>query len=257
MASPNMREEPLPPRPKPTTLLTPLAYGRTGAPDPALDWPAYKSSVLRHPKQALVYLPQTLTEITGPRLGDPAVIGALDADLTQEHEGDPIGERITVRGRVMDTEGKPLRNTLVEIWQANAAGRYRHRVDRWPAPLDPNFSGAGRCVTDARGRYKFTTVKPGAYPWKNHPNAWRPNHIHFSLFGPSFLTRLVTQMYFPGDPLIALDPIANSVTDPKALQRLIAVFDLETTVPEWALGYRFDIVLDGPGATSFEDEENR
>ncbi len=156
-----------------------------------------------------------------------------------------MGERIIVSGKVMDEDGRPIPNTLIEIWQANAAGRYIHVVDQHHAPLDPNFSGAGRCVTDAKGHYKFTTVKPGAYPWKNHHNAWRPNHIHFSLFGPSFLTRLVTQMYFPGDPLIAIDPIANSVTDPKALQRMIAVFDLETTVPEWALGYRFDIVLRG------------
>ncbi|MGH7918535.1 MAG: protocatechuate 3,4-dioxygenase subunit beta, partial [Candidatus Dormibacteraceae bacterium] len=232
-----MREEPLPPRPKPITLLTPLAYGRTGAPDPPLDWPAYKSSVLRHPKRPLVYLPQTLTEITGPRLGDPAAIGTLDADLTHQHQGEPIGERITVQGRVMDTEGKPLRNTLVEIWQANAAGRYRHRVDRWPAPLDPNFSGAGRCVTDADGRYRFLTIKPGAYPWGNHHNAWRPAHIHFSLLGRAFAQRLVTQMYFPDDPFFPYDPIFNSVRDERARNRLIAQFSVHDSEENWAQAY--------------------
>jgi protocatechuate 3,4-dioxygenase beta subunit len=153
----------------------------------------------------------------------------------------------------MDEDGRPIPDTLIEIWQANAAGRYVHVIDQHPAPLDANFSGAGRCVTDSQGTYRFVTIKPGAYPWKNHPNAWRPAHIHFSLFGPTFLTRLVTQMYFPGDPLIPLDPIANAVADPKALQRLIASFDIETTEPDWALGYRFDFVLRGTGQTVFED----
>ncbi|MEQ8696697.1 MAG: protocatechuate 3,4-dioxygenase subunit beta, partial [Bauldia litoralis] len=160
-----------------------------------------------------------------------------------------------VSGRVMDEDGRPLPNTLLEIWQANAAGRYVHVRDQHPAPLDPNFSGAGRCVTDDAGRYTFTTVKPGAYPWKNHHNAWRPAHIHFSLFGPSFLTRVITQMYFPGDPLFPFDPIFNSVSDEKARQRMISTFDFDTTESEWALGFRFDIVLRGRAATPFEDSE--
>ncbi len=154
-----------------------------------------------------------MTEITGPQLGDARALGEHDNDLTVQHAGAPIGERITVTGRVFDTEGKPLRGTLVEIWQANAAGRYKHRWDRWPAPLDPNFSGAGRCMTDDEGRYRFTTIKPGPYPWGNHYNAWRPAHIHFSLMGRAFLQRLVTQMYFPGDPFFPYDPIFNSVAD--------------------------------------------
>ena len=180
--------------------------------------------------------------------------GALDADLTRQHAGEPLGERIIVHGRVLDGYGRPLRNTLVEIWQANAAGRYAHDVDRHPAPLDPNFSGAGRCLTDDEGRYRFVTIKPGAYPWKNHHNAWRPAHIHFSLFGRAFVQRLVTQMYFPGDPLFGQDPIFNSVPDPAARQRMVAAFDLDATEPEWALGYRYDIVLRGREATPFEND---
>ena len=172
--------------------------------DPPLDHPPYKSTRLRHPKEPLVHLPQGVTERTGPRLG-PERVKPGDEDLTRQHEGEPLGERIIVTGQVLDTAGRPLRNTLVEVWQANAAGRYRHRDDRWPAPLDPNFSGAGRCLTDDDGRYRFTTVKPGAYPWGNHDNAWRPAHIHFSLLGDAFLQRLVTQMYFPGDPLCEFD----------------------------------------------------
>jgi protocatechuate 3,4-dioxygenase beta subunit len=163
-----------------------------------------------------------------------------------------LGERIIVSGRVLDENGRAVPHTLVEIWQANAAGRYIHRGDQHPAPIDPNFTGAGRAMTDAEGRYKFVSVKPGAYPWRNHPNAWRPAHIHFSLFGPSFVTRLITQMYFPGDPLIPLDPIYNSVPDKKAAERMISRFDLETTVPEWGLGFRFDIVLRGREATPME-----
>ena len=195
---------------------TPTSYLREpeGA-HPPLDYPPYKSTSLRHPKHPLVYLPQTITEITGPQLGLPQV-GETDNDLTVQHAGEPIGERIIVSGRVFDTEGKPLRGTLVEIWQANSAGRYKHRWDRWPAPLDPNFSGAGRCVTDDEGRYQFTTIRPGPYPWGNHYNAWRPAHIHFSLLGRAFTQRLVTQMYFPGDPFFPYDPIFNSVRDAKA-----------------------------------------
>ncbi|MFZ0040582.1 MAG: protocatechuate 3,4-dioxygenase subunit beta [Solirubrobacteraceae bacterium] len=220
---------------------------------PPLDYPPYKSTVLRHPKQPLVYLPHTITEITGPALGDLRVLTADDANLCAQHEGDPIGERITVSGRVFDTEGKPLRDTLVEVWQANAAGRYRHRWDNWPAPLDPNFSGAGRCVTDDEGRYRFLTIKPGAYPWGNHYNAWRPAHIHFSLMGRAFAQRLVTQMYFPGDPFFPYDPIFNSVPDERARERMISRFSIHGTQPDWAAAYEFDIYLRGPGATLFEE----
>ena len=219
---------------------------------PAYLSPAYVATRTRSPKRPLVILPHTLSEVTGPVFGHASVL-ENDSDLTKQHAGEPLGERIIVSGTVMDEDGRPIPDTLIEVWQANAAGRYVHKVDQHPAPLDPNFSGAGRCVTDAAGRYRFTSIKPGSYPWQNHKNAWRPAHIHFSLFGPSFLSRLVTQMYFPGDPLIPLDPIANSVTDKKALQRMIATFDLETTVPEWALCYRFDFVLRGSSMTPFED----
>jgi protocatechuate 3,4-dioxygenase beta subunit len=175
-------------------------------------------------------------------LGEDAV-GELDNDLTRQHAGEPLGQRIVVTGRVTDTEGRPIAGTLLEIWQANAAGRYVHESDRHPAPLDPSFTGAGRTLTDADGRYRFTTIKPGAYPWRNHPNAWRPAHIHFSLFGRAFVDRLVTQMYFPGDPLFDADPIFQSIRDPKERQLLVSSFDWETTTPEWALGYRFDVVV--------------
>jgi protocatechuate 3,4-dioxygenase beta subunit len=231
---------------------TPTSYLRE-PPDahPPPDYEGYKSTALRHPKQPLVYLPQTITEITGPQLSELAG-GPYDSDLTRQHDGEPIGERITVAGRVFDTEGKPLRGTLVEIWQANAAGRYLHKWDRWPAPLDPNFSGAGRCLTDDDGRYTFTTIKPGPYPWGNHHNAWRPAHIHFSLMGRAFAQRLVTQMYFPGDVFFDYDPIFNSVRDPRARERMIARFSIHDTVPSWAAAYQFDIYLRGPGQTPFE-----
>jgi protocatechuate 3,4-dioxygenase, beta subunit len=232
---------------------TPTSYLRTGPADPPLDYPPYKSTQLRHPQQPLIYLPQTITEITGPQLGSARVLGTLDNDLTKQHAEMPIGERIIVYGSVRDTEGKPLRDTLVEIWQANASGRYFHKWDRWPAPLDPNFSGAGRCVTDSEGRFEFTTIKPGAYPWGNHYNAWRPAHIHFSLMGRAFVQRLVTQMYFPGDPFFPYDPIFNSVRDERARERMISRFDIHRTVPNWAQAYQFDIVLRGPGATPFEE----
>ena len=215
-------------------------------------YPNYKSTRLRAPEKPLVILPHTLSEVTGPVYGHGR-IGELDNDLTRQHKGEPLGERIIVTGRVLDGDGRPVRNGLIEVWQANAAGRYVHQGDRHPAPLDPNFSGAGRCLTDDKGCYRFVTVKPGAYPWKNHDNAWRPAHIHFSLFGPAFATRLVTQMYFPGDPLFDQDPIFQSVRHPEARQRLISSFDLETTEPEWALGYRFNIVLRGRDATPMED----
>lgn len=213
----------------------------------------YKSTVLRSPTKPLVPLAQTLSELTGPVFGHDA-LGPLDDDLTRNGavNGAPLGERIIVAGRVMDEDGRALPDTLIEIWQTNAAGRYIHKVDQHDAPIDPNFFGAGRCVTDAEGRYRFTTLRPGAYPWGNHANGWRPPHIHFSLFGPSFVTRLVTQMYFPGDPLLELDPVFLGVPDPAARARLIAKFSLEQTEPEFALGYVFDIVLRGRQATPME-----
>src|ERR671937_662878 len=219
--------------------------------DPPWDFPAYRSTALRAPKKPLRPLPWTLSELTGPVFGDGAV-SELDHDLTRQHAGEPLGERIIVTGRVLEEDGRPVRNTLVEIWQANAAGRYVHQDDQHPAPLDPNFTGAGRCLTDGEGRYRFVTVKPGAYPWQNHPNAWRPTHIHFSVFGRTFTSRLVTQMYFPGDPLFEFDPIFQSVRDPDARARLVCTLELERTVEEWALGYRFEVVLGrggSPGAT--------
>jgi protocatechuate 3,4-dioxygenase beta subunit len=219
---------------------------------PPLDYPPYKSTALRHPTQPLIYLPQTITEVTGPALAARG-LNPGDADLTRQHDGEPIGERITVSGRVYDTEGKPLRNTLVEVWQANACGRYRHRWDNWPSPLDPNFSGAGRCLTDDEGRYHFTTIKPGPYPWGNHYNAWRPAHIHFSLMGRAFTQRLVTQMYFPGDPFFPYDPIFNSVRDEGARERMISRFSIHGTQPDWAAAYEFDIYLRGPASTPFEE----
>jgi protocatechuate 3,4-dioxygenase, beta subunit len=223
---------------------------------PPLDTTAYRSSTLRAPHQPLLPLPQRLTEITGPLLG-PERVTASDADLTIGHPGEPLGERIIVSGRVLDSDGRPVPDTLIEIWQANASGRYAHHVDDHPAPLDPNFTGAGRCVTDSLGRYRFVTIKPGSYPWRNHHNAWRPAHIHFSLFGRAFTQRLVTQMYFPADPLFALDPIFNSIPDAGARERLISAFDIDLTEPDWALGYRWDIVLRGRTATAFETQEGR
>jgi protocatechuate 3,4-dioxygenase beta subunit len=213
--------------------------------DPPYDVPDYRSTDLRAPRRPLLLLPRSLSETTGPVFGEDAV-EENDADLTRQHGGEPLGERIVVSGRVVDTNGRPLRRALVEVWQANAAGRYLHDNDRHPAPLDPNFTGAGRALTDDDGRYRFTTIRPGAYPWGNHPNAWRPAHIHFSLFGRAFTDRLVTQMYFPGDPLFDRDPIFQSIRDPKARELLVSTFDWETTAPEWALGFRFDIVV---GAT--------
>jgi protocatechuate 3,4-dioxygenase beta subunit len=227
-------------------------YRRDTEGQPPYLYPDYRATRLRAPEKPLVILPHTLSEVTGPVYGHGR-IGELDNDLTRQHKGEPLGERIIVTGRVLDGDRRPVRNGLIEVWQANSSGRYVHQGDQHPAPLDPNFSGAGRCLTDDEGRYRFVTVKPGAYPWKNHDNAWRPAHIHFSLFGPAFATRLVTQMYFPGDPLFDQDPIFQSVRDPDSRQRLISSFDLETTEPEWALGYRFDIVLRGRGATPMEN----
>jgi protocatechuate 3,4-dioxygenase beta subunit len=199
----------------------------------------------------LIVLPHTLSEVTGPVYGD-SDIGETDRDLTRQHAGEPLGERIIVKGKVIDDGGRPVPHTLVEIWQANAAGRYVHSKDGHLAPLDPNFTGAGRSLTDADGNYEFITIKPGAYPWVNHDNAWRPPHIHFSLFGNAFATRLVTQMYFPGDPLLAFDPIFQSIPQERARQKLVSRFDLGITKTGWALGFRFDLILRGPEATPFE-----
>jgi protocatechuate 3,4-dioxygenase beta subunit len=226
------------------------APGMSGTQPPLL-YPPYRSTVRRAPSRPLIQLPGAMIDLAAPLFGD-LPIGETDNDLTRQHGGEPLGERIIVSGRVLDEDGRAVPNTLVELWQCNAAGRYRHSLDDHPAPLDPNFSGAGRTLTDEQGRYRFVTIKPGAYPWRNHPNAWRPAHIHFSLFGTSFLTRLVTQMYFPNDPLFASDPIFQSVPDERARQRLVSQFDLELTEPEWALGYRFDIVLRGRESTPFE-----
>jgi protocatechuate 3,4-dioxygenase beta subunit len=218
---------------------------------PPLLSPAYKSTVLRAPRREPILLPHTLTELTGPALGE-GLVTAGDADLTVANGGEAQGQRIIVHGRVLDSDGRPVPHALVEVWQANAAGRYRHSVDRHDAPLDPHFAGGGRVLTGPDGEYRFVTVKPGAYPWGNHPNAWRPAHIHFSVFGHAFTQRLVTQMYFPGDPLFRYDPIFNAVPDEGGRQRLIADFDLSATVEAWALGFHWDIVLRGRGATPME-----
>ncbi len=222
---------------------------------PDYNYPPYASTQKRCPTQPLVLPPQTLSEITGPLFGYDD-IKPTDHDLTRQHKGEPIGERIVVSGRVLDENGKPVPHTLVEVWQANAAGRYPHKTDRHNAPLDPNFSGAGRTITDAEGRYHFISIRPGEYPWRNHHNAWRPAHIHFSLFGRAFTQRLVTQMYFPDDPLFGQDPIFNSVP-PAARDRLIATFRLDLTEPERALGFSWDIVLRGRGATYFEPGQDQ
>lgn len=213
---------------------------------------AYRSTALRGPKHAPIRIPHRAGETSGPQFGQ-AWAGPLDADLTRNGRvnGLPLGERILVTGRVTDDQGRPVPDTMIELWQANAAGRYGHRSDRHDAPLDPNFRGAGRTVSDADGYYRFLTIRPGAYPWGNHPNAWRPNHLHFSLFGQGFASRLVTQMYFPGDPLLELDPIFNATPAP-ARKLLVAGFDLAASLPDWALCYRFDIVLRGPAATPME-----
>lgn len=218
------------------------------------DFPPYRSSILRHPtKNPKLVDPETI-ELWSPAFGQRDV-AAIESDLTLQHTGEPQGERITVRGRLLDSWGRPVRNQLIEIWQANAAGRYIHQRDQHPAPLDPNFTGAGRTVTNDDGEYLFTTIKPGPYPWKNHINAWRPAHIHFSVFGSGFTQRLVTQMYFPGDPLFPLDPIYNTIWRQKDRDRLLGVYDHDLSVPEFSMGYRFDIVVDGPDQTWFEQED--
>ncbi len=213
--------------------------------------PAYRSTLLRAPLAGLVKIPPTVTETTRVVFQPERYPPTANLAVSGTHEA--MGERIIVTGRVLDEDGRPIRGTMVEIWQANAAGRYNHPGDTHDAPLDEHFRGAGRVFTDDCGVYRFITVKPGAYPWGNHHNAWRPNHIHFSLFGHGFATRLITQMYFPGDPLLVLDPIYHTVPDQAARERLIAAFDIDLTVPNQALGYRFDIVLRGRLATPLEN----
>src|SRR5580704_18780251 len=227
-------------------------YRRHGPNDqPPHLYPPYRSTVRRAPSRPLIFLPHTLSETSGPIFGQSS-IAETDNDLTRQHAGEPQGERIVVTGQVLDDNGHAVPHALIEIWQTNAAGRYRHAKDQHPAPLDPNFTGAGRTLTDEHGVYRFTTIRPGAYPWTNHHNAWRPAHIHFSLFGPAFCTRLITQMYFPGDPLLPFDPVLQSIPDEKGRERLVAKFDLQTTEPDWALGYQFNIVLRGREATPLE-----
>ena len=227
-----------------------------GQTQPRLDFPPYRSSLLRHPTKALQLADPEDVELVAPVFGHSDV-DPHEADLTIQVGGEPIGERIVVRGCVRDGDGHSVRNQLVEIWQANAAGRYIHKRDQHPAPVDPNFVGVGRCLTGDDGSYSFTTIKPGPYPWRNHLNAWRPAHIHFSMFGTEFTQRMITQMYFPGDPLLALDPIYQAIADPKARERLVARYDHSLSEHEWLLGYRWDIVLTGTHATWMEPEGNR
>ncbi len=231
------------------------SYAASGAVETTtrLDYAPYRSSVLRHPTKSLHHADPEGIELLSPVFGERD-IDPLEADLTIQHAGEPIGERMKVTGRVLDGDGRPVRRQLVEVWQANAGGRYLHQRDQHPAPLDPHFTGTGRCLTDGDGRYEFTTIKPGPYPWRNHHNAWRPAHIHFSVFGTEFTQRLVTQMYFPGDPLFALDPIYQSVLDPAARERLVATYDHDLTRHEWATGYRWDIVLTGSRRTPFTSD---
>lgn len=232
-----------------------LPYRRDDDAAPPARFPDYRSTMLRAPSQPSVRIPPTLTETTGPAGCWDRLMGGSLADLTAQKPGAPIGQRIIVSGRVLDEDGRPVPHCVIEIWQANAAGRYIHAKDVWDAPIDPNFTGAGRVVTDGEGRYRFVSVRPGAYPWGNHSNAWRPSHIHLSLLGPAFATRLVTQMYFPDDPLIEIDPIANAVPMPYR-QRMVSRFDMATTQAGWALGYLFDIVLKGREQTVFEDDHD-
>ncbi|WP_084104322.1 protocatechuate 3,4-dioxygenase subunit beta [Demequina sp. NBRC 110056] len=228
-----------------------LAALGDSAPATAVDFAPYRSSLLRHPTKNPRLADPEAVELHSPAFGEHDVAG-VEADLTAHHTGEPQGERMTVTGTLMDGRGRPLRSQLVEVWQANASGRYVHQRDRHAAPLDPHFTGAGRIITDDQGRYSFTTIKPGAYPWRNHANAWRPAHIHFSVFGRAFLQRLVTQMYFPGDPMFPLDPIYNSIHRQADRDRLVAAYDHDANVPEFSIAYRFDIVVDGPDATWFE-----
>jgi protocatechuate 3,4-dioxygenase beta subunit len=223
-----------------------------GETQPRLDFPPYRSALLRHPARDLRYADPEGAELVAPVFGRTDVDPG-ESDLTIGGRGGPIGERIRVTGRIVDGDGRPVRRQLVEIWQANAAGRYMHQRDQHPAPLDLNFTGTGRCLTDDAGRYAFTTIKPGPYPWHNHHNAWRPAHIHFSLFGTEFTQRMITQMYFPGDPLFALDPIYQSIIDERARARLVAAYDHESSQHDFLMGYLWDIVLTGSHATLMED----
>lgn len=233
------------------TAFRPVAPGS----QPENDTPTYASTRLRHPLRPVLRIPHGVTETTGPRFTE-ARFGAI-ADLSVRNGRPALGERIIVRGQVTDENDRPVPHTMIEIWQANAAGRYDHPGDQHDAPLDPNFHGNGRVFTDADGWYQFITIKPGAYPWQNHYNAWRPNHIHYSLFGTGFGQRLITQMYFPGDPLLALDPIYQAIPDEAARERLVAAFDIDITSPGWALGYRFDFVLRGRHATPMSGDADR
>jgi len=232
------------------------ARARGPARHPQRDFAPYRSTALRHPEHRPVTVEPEAVELTSPAFSHLDVTDH-EADLTVQHVGEPLGERIVIAGRVLDGEGRPVRHQLVEVWQANAAGRYAHLQDRHRAPLDPNFTGVGRALTDGEGAYRFTTIKPGPYPWGNHRNAWRPAHVHFSLFGTAFTQRLVTQVYFPGDPLFALDPIYQSIPDQAGRDRLVARYDHDTTVEGWATGYRWDVVLTGATATWLEDDEHR
>jgi protocatechuate 3,4-dioxygenase beta subunit len=232
------------------------AYAAGGAVEtqPRRDYAPYRSSRLRHPTKDLQQVDPEGIELWAPVFGRRDV-GELESDLTIQRGGEPVGERMVVTGRVLDGDGRPVRHQLVEIWQANAGGRYIHQRDQHPAALDPHFTGMGRCLTDGDGTYRFTTIKPGPYPWRNHHNAWRPAHIHFSLFGTDFTQRLVTQMYFPGDPLFDRDPIYQSIVDPRARERLVASYDHDLTQHEWATGYRWDIVLTGSHRTPLESDQ--
>ena len=233
-----------------------LAAGGPEETSARLNFAPYRSSLLRHPTKSLHHADPEEIELHSPAFGHRDV-SPLEADLTIQHGGEPIGERIVVTGRVLDADGRPVVGQLVEVWQANAAGRYIHKRDQHPAPLDPNFTGVGRTLTGPDGEYTFTTIKPAPYPWKNHFNAWRPAHIHFSLFGTDFTQRLITQMYFPGDPLFSLDPIYQSITDQKARDRLVADYDHSVSQHEWSTGYRWDIVLGGSNRTWTEQESEQ
>lgn len=231
-----------------------LVEGKKAETQPRIDFAPYRSSLLRHPTKNLHHVDPETIELYSPAFGERDV-HTLESDLTIQHNGEPIGERIVVAGRVLDGDGRPVAGQLIEVWQANAAGRYIHKRDQHPAPIDPNFTGVGRAITGPNGEYSFTTIKPAPYPWKNHHNAWRPAHIHFSLFGTDFTQRMITQMYFPGDPLFSLDPIYQAITDADARQRLVATYDHSITSHEWATGYNWDIVLTGSNRTWMEDEE--
>ncbi|PHQ70959.1 MAG: protocatechuate 3,4-dioxygenase subunit beta [Sneathiella sp.] len=223
---------------------------------PAALFPDYRSTIYRAPQQKLIAIPQSLGDTTGPVFGH-STLGKRDDDLLVNYaaEGESaLGERIIVQGKIMDEAGRPVANALIEIWQANAGGRYRHKNDRYLAPLDPNFGGCGRCVSDNDGNYSFRTVKPGPYPWPNGGNDWRPSHIHFSLFGSGFAQRLITQMYFEGDPHIKICPILRAIGDPRAIDQLTANLDMENTIPMDIRSYRFDLVLRGPKSTLFENK---